>query len=57
MQIGDKVLYGNDKTPATITKLYKNGKARIEFWVQGGFMRQPELWKETVKASDLEPRQ
>ena len=56
MQIGDKVTYGSDKTPATVTKLYKNGKARIEYWVQGGFMRQPELWKDTVNASQLEAR-
>lgn len=57
MQIGDKVLFGRDKLPATVTKVFKNGRIKVEYWVQGGFMRQPELWADTVKASELEPRQ
>ena len=44
MQVGDRINW-NGYENCTITKVFKNGKVNLECWVQGGFMRKPELWK------------
>lgn len=38
---------------AEVVKVLRNGKVKIEMWVQGGFMTKPELWKDTVRAETL----
>ncbi len=52
MSIGTKVNYGS--YTGTVTRVFKNGNMNIECWVQGGFMRKPELWRFRVSASEVE---
>lgn len=51
MTIGTKVQYG--EYTGTVTRVFKNGNMNIECWVQGGFMRKPELWKFRVSQNEV----
>jgi len=52
MEIGQKVTM-KDGTKAEVVKVFKNGKVKIQFWIQTFGMINPELWTDTVKADRL----
>ena len=55
MEAGTKVLIdGKDK--AEVVKALKNGKVKVQFWVQTLGMLKPELWTDTVRAERMVAR-
>ena len=52
MIVGSKVHYGEYRN-CTVTRVFKNGSMNIECWVQGGFMRKPELWRFRVRPQEV----
>lgn len=53
-KVGDKVKFWDGKQVGEVVKVLRNGKIKVAYWMQGGFMTEPELWKDTFKPEELE---